>query len=382
MRRLLPLIAGDRRPGGPTTTDGAPHIRDAMSSRRAMNIVLIALMPSLAVGLYSTGLLENAAVLAAGKSAAVPGWRGAVLAALGIPVDPTHIGASLFHGLLYFVPLFLVVATVGRIWEALFAAIRRRDPGDGIMVIALLLTLAMPAAVPLWQAALTMSFAIVMGREIFGGMGRNFLNPALTGLAFLYVTYPASMTSETVWGTVDGFSGATAVSSMPEAGLKAIEWVGTSWMQAFVGIAPGGLGNNSTLACLIGAAILLYTRVASARIMVGVVVGMVGASLALNAMAGEAATYAALTWRWHLVLGSFAFGAVFLATDPVSAAATQTGRWIYAILIGVLVVVIRVANHSHPDGVIFAVLLGNIFAPLIDYIVIQLHIRRRARRHG
>jgi Na+-transporting NADH:ubiquinone oxidoreductase subunit B len=250
------------------------------------------------------------------------------------------------------------------------------------MVIALLFSLSLPPSIPLWQAALGISFAIVVGKEIFGGTGKNFLNPTLTGLAFLYVTYPKEMIGETAWTVIDAFTGATYLQVAAEQGPEAVAWLGNSWVQAFLGLVPGGFGSTSTLAVLLGGAVLVYTRVASARIIAGILVGTVGTALLFNQFGGGGDDYFDLPWYWHLTLGSFAFGTVFLATDPVSAAMTNTGRWIYGLVIGFLVVLIREANTAHPDGMIFAILFGNIFAPLIDHLVIRANIRRRARRSG
>ena len=374
-------IAGLPVAAGYGETRGAPHIRDSMSVRRAMNMVVLALIPCLLIGLYNTGFQANPAIAALG-AAAPPGWRGAALDALGLGADPRDVLSVLVHGALFAVPVFVVALAAGRLWEAVFAALRRRPTGEGGLVVALLFTLSLPPSMPLWQVALGMSFAIVVGREIFGGVGRNFLNPALAGLAFLYAAYPGSMVGETAWAAPDAFTGATAVASLPPAALEAIAWVGSSWMQHFVGLAPGGIGNGSVVACLIGAAVLLRARVASARIMAGVLIGAVATGILFNVSGGDEGRFLALPWHWHLVLGSLAFGAVFLATDPVSAALTDTGRWIYGLLIGVLIIVVRVANTTHPDAVIFAVLLGNIFAPLIDHLVIRANIRRRRRRNG
>jgi Na+-transporting NADH:ubiquinone oxidoreductase subunit B len=246
----------------------------------------------------------------------------------------------------------------------------------------LLFSLSLPPTIPLWQVALGMSFGIVVAKEVFGGTGKNFLNPALAALAFLYATYPKQMVGETAWTVVEGFTGATTMRIVAGGGIEAVHWAGTNWMQSFLGVVPGAFGATSTLACLLGAAVLVATRVASLRIMAGALVGMIVAAVLFNQLVGRALPFGDLSWHWHLTLGSFAFGVVFLATDPVTAAATNLGRWIYGVLIGALVVVIRVANITHPDGVMFAILFGNIVAPLIDYLVMQANIRRRARRGG
>jgi len=363
------------------TTRSAPHVRDASSVERAMRWIVAALVPCLFVAFYNTGYQANVEVALADVGTA-PGWRGRLLEAAGIGTDPADHWAAMIHGALYFLPVLAVTVVVGSLWEGLFARLRHRPAGEGLVVIALLFALSLPPSIPLWQAALGMSFAVVIGREIFGGTGRNFLNPALAGLAFLYVTYPKEMVSETAWTVVDAFTSPTYLTVATQQDAYTIAWLPTTWLQTFVGLVPGAFGTTSVLACLLGAVVLLYRRVASGRIMAGILFGMIGTVLLLNNFAGTGSAFAGLTWYWHLTLGSFAFGTVFLATDPVSAAMTDTGRWIYGLLIGVMIVLIRVANPAHPDGVMFAILLGNIFAPLIDYLVMGANIRRRARRNG
>lgn len=389
VRRAASAISGPAGPGIPgipriapvPVSQIAPHIRDGFSLERAMHWVAVALIPCLFMAFYNTGLQANIDIAVA-KLETAPGWRGALLDTLGIGYDPGDFWATLAHGALYFVPILAVTAIVGRLWEAVFARLRDRPIGEGLMVIALLFALSLPPSVHLWQVALGISFAIVVGKEIFGGTGRNFLNPVLTGLAFLYVTYPRAMINETAWTVVDAFTAPTYLQQAARTVPEAVAWLGTTWMQAFIGLVPGSLGTTSTLACLVGAGILIYKRIASARIMIGVLAGMIAAVLFTNNLGESASAFAGIGWRWHLTLGSFAFGAVFLATDPVSASMTDTGRWIYGLLIGVMIVLIRVGNPSHPDGVMFAILFGNIFAPLIDYLVVRANIRRRARRDG
>ncbi|MDP6707465.1 MAG: NADH:ubiquinone reductase (Na(+)-transporting) subunit B [Alphaproteobacteria bacterium] len=359
----------------------APHIRDGFSLERAMRCVVVALVPCLFMALYNTGLQANIALAVAGSNA-VPDWRLAWLRAMGLGIQPSDFWAAVVHGGLYLVPVLVVTVVVGGLWERLFAHYRRRPLGEGFVVVALLFVLLLPPTIPLWKAALGISFAIVVGKEIFGGTGRNFLNPALVGIAFLYVTYPKDMVVETAWAIPDAFTSATYLQEAADKGVAEIAWLPTAWLKTFLGLVPGGFGTTSTLACLIGAGYLLYTRVASARVMGGVLLGMLLTSLLVNQLDGVGNAYVGLPWFWHLTMGSFAFGAVFLATDPVSAAATNKGRWIYGLLIGFAVVVIRVLNHSHPDGMMFAILLGNIFAPLIDYLVMRANIRRRMRRRG
>ena len=369
-----------RNPSFAVTTT-APHVRDTMSVERAMNYVVVALAPCLFMALFNTGYQANIALAELGAASA-PGWRGAILDALGTGYDPASVWADLWHGALHYLPVLAVSWIAAAFWQHVFARVRGRETAPGLVVVALLFSLSLPPAVPLWQVALGMSFGIVVAREVFGGFGMNFLNPALTGLAFLYATYPKQMVGETAWTVVEGFTGATTLRTAAEGGMAAVNWAGTNWMQAFLGGVPGAFGATSVVACLIGAAILIATRVGSVRVMAGALGGMIAAALAFNLLAGAALPFAELSWPWHLVLGSFAFGVVFLATDPVTAAQTNTGRWIYGLMIGVLVVVIRVSNVAHPDGVMFAILFANLTAPLIDHLVVRANIRRRARNDG
>lgn len=365
--------------GSVEVTRSPPHLRDTMSLTYAMRCVIVALVPCLLVALLNTGHQANLAMMTLGIGS-VPGWRGAVIDGLGIGYDPWSIWANMWHGGLHYLPVLTVAAAIGGLWEWLFARIRGRERTPGLAVIALLFSLSLPPSVPLWQVALGMSFGIVVAKEVFGGTGKNFINPALTGLAFLYVTYPKQMVGEAAWTVVEGFTGATAMNIIEGGALEAATWAGTNWMLSFLGGVPGAFGETSTLACVLGAVYLLARRVASGRIIAGALIGMTATALLFNTFVGDAVPLGNLSWHWHLTLGGFAFGVVFLATDPVTAAATDVGRWVYGILIGALVVVIRVANVTHPDGVMFAILFGNMFAPLIDYIVVWTHIRRRARR--
>ncbi len=237
----------------------------------------------------------------------------------------------------------------------------------------------LPATIPLWQVALGISFGVVIGKEVFGGTGKNFLNPALVGRAFLYFAYPAQISGDAVWTAVDGFSGATALGISAIDGIAGVLGSGLTWMQAFLGQMQGSIGETSLLACLIGALMLVYTGIASWKIIVAVFAGLIVPSV-LAGFADSANPMMSMPWHWHIALGGFAFGAVFMATDPVSAAATETGKWIYGFLIGFLTWVIRVINPAFPEGIMLAILFGNIFAPVIDYFVIRANVRRRIRR--
>jgi Na+-transporting NADH:ubiquinone oxidoreductase subunit B len=238
----------------------------------------------------------------------------------------------------------------------------------------------LPPSTPLWQVALGIIFGVVIGKEVFGGTGKNFLNPALTGRAFLYFAYPAQMSGDAVWTAIDGYSGATPLALGASGGVDAIQSSGYSWMQTFLGVIPGSLGETSTLAILISASFLIFTRIASYRIIFGVFFGMVATSLLFNFIGSDTNPMFSVPWYWHLTMGGFAFGMVFMATDPVSAAMTNKGRWIYGFLIGFMAVMIRVVNPAFPEGIMLAILFGNIFAPLIDHFVVQSNIKRRLKR--
>ena len=264
----------------------------------------------------------------------------------------------------------------------MFAVIRGHEVNEGFFVTSILFTLIVPATIPLWQVALGISFGVVIGKEIFGGTGKNFLNPALTGRAFLFFAYPAEISGDSVWTAVDGFSGATALGIAAAEGVQN-DMLGTvTWMDAFLGNVQGSIGETSTLAILLGGVILLVTRAASWRIITGVFLGMVAMSLLLNVIGSDTNPMFAMPWYWHLVVGGFAFGMIYMATDPVSAAMTNTGKWWYGVLIGVMCVLIRVVNPAFPEGMMLAILFANLIAPLIDWTVGRSNVNRRLARVG
>ncbi|MGF1615598.1 MAG: NADH:ubiquinone reductase (Na(+)-transporting) subunit B [Gammaproteobacteria bacterium] len=360
-------------------TARAPHVRDGIDLKRLMVYVVLAAMPCALWGMYNVGLQANQAMAGLDLISA-DGWRGTLTDAFGIGYDPESLWANVWHGFLYFLPIYVVTMVVGLGWEMLFAAVRNHEVNEGFLVTAMLYTLTLPATTPLWQVALGISFGVVIGKEVFGGTGKNFLNPALTGRAFLYFAYPATQSGDTVWVPVDGYSGATALSLGAVGGEEAIRDAGITWMDAFVGTIQGSFGETSTLAALLGAVFLLYTRIASWRIMLGVLVGMIATAELFNFIGSPTNPMFSLPWYWHLVLGGYAFGLVYMATDPVSAAMTNTGRLIFGILIGVMVVLIRVVNPGFPEGMMLAILFANMFAPLIDHFVVQANVRRRLQR--
>ncbi len=359
----------------------APHVRDALDVKRLMTTVVLAVLPCAILGMYFIGFHTNVALAEVGLDAA-GGWRGSILTTLGIGFDPDSIWACFWHGALYFLPIYFVTMAAGGFWEALFAGVRNHEINEGFLVTSMLFALTLPASTPLWQVALGISFGVVIGKEVFGGTGKNFLNPALTGRAFLYFAYPAQQSGDAVWVPVDGYTGATALARAAEGGLPAVTADGLTWMGAFVGNMQGSIGEMSALACLFGAAVLVYTRIASWRIMLSVLLGMIFTVLLFNFVGRDAHPYLAMPWYWHAVLGGFAFGLVFMATDPISASMTRAGQWVYGILIGLSVAIVRVLNPAYPEGMMLAILVGNVTAPLIDYCVVKINIRRRTRRYG
>jgi Na+-transporting NADH:ubiquinone oxidoreductase subunit B len=363
-----------------TTATGVCHVRDAMDYKRMMMTVVVALIPCTLMAMFNVGLQANSAMQQMGIESA-PGWRGFILDLIGGGYNPGNLWSNVIHGALYFLPAYIVTMAVGGFWEVLFAIVRKHEVNEGLFVTGLLFPLTLPPTIPLWQVAIGISFGVVMAKEIFGGTGMNFLNPALAARAFLFFAYPAQISGDAVWTAVDGFSGATALGVGAIDGLAGITNQMT-WWQAFVGTIQGSMGETSVLAALIGAAILIITGIGSWRIMVSMVAGAVFFSSLLFAIGSPTNPMFGVPPHWHLVLGGFAFGTVFMATDPVSAAFTSKGKWIYGFLIGVVVIMVRVINPAYPEGVMLAILLGNAFAPLIDYYVVKANIKRRAMRHA
>jgi len=360
-------------------TKGITHVRDNLDLKRMMIIVWLATFPAMFYGMYNTGFQANEAII--GGYAALDDWRVAILNMLGVTMGS---GANLFDNLLfgamYFVPIYAVTFIVGGFWEVLFASVRKHEVNEGFFVSSVLFALIVPATIPLWQVALGITFGIVVAKEIFGGTGRNFLNPALAGRAFLFFAYPTNISGDAVWTAVDGFSGATSLSMMSQGGLEVLQ-SNLSWMDAFIGNMQGSIGEVSTLAILIGGAFIVITGIASWRIIGGVMIGMIATSLLFNAIGSDTNHMFQLPWYWHLVMGGFAFGMIFMATDPVSASFTNKGKWMYGVLIGLMVVLIRVVNPAFPEGMMLAILFANLFAPLFDYFVVQGNIKRRLTRN-
>ena len=361
------------------TTRGSPHVRDGIDLKRVMSYVVVATFPVLMLMLWNTGFQANSAMAELGMST-VEGWRGWLMNTIGIAYNPESVFSNMFHGLLYFLPIYLTTLIAGGTFEVIFAAVRNHEVNEGFLVTSMLYTLTLPPSTPLWQVALGIIFGVVIGKEVFGGTGKNFLNPALTGRAFLYFAYPASMSGDAVWTAIDGYTGATPLGLAALGGVEAIKEAGYSWGQTFIGMIPGSLGETSTLAILFGMTFLLITRVASYRIIFGVFLGMFLTTALFNLIGSDTNPMFSMPWYWHMTVGGFAFGMVFMATDPVSAAMTNKGRWIYGLLIGFMAVLIRVVNPAFPEGIMLAILFANIFAPLIDHFVVQANVKRRLQR--
>ena len=367
------------RPSSVTRTTA--HVRDGLDLKRMMITVWMCTFPALFFGMWNIGFQANT-IYAANPDllAAQDGWRMALIAAFA-SFDPGSVWDNMVHGAAYFLPIYLVTFLVGGFWEVLFASIRRHEVNEGFFVTSVLFALICPPSVPLWQVALGISFGVVIGKEVFGGTGKNFLNPALTGRAFLYFAYPAQLSGDGVWTAVDGYTGATPLSLGAAGGLDQIVAGGITWMDAFLGLIHGSMGETSTLAILIGGAVLLVMKIAAWRIVAGVFLGMVGMSLLFNGIGSETNPMFGLPWYWHLVVGGFAFGMIYMATDPLSASMTNTGKWIFGAFVGIMTVLIRVVNPAFPEGIMLAILFANLCAPLIDHFVVSANIKRRLARN-
>ena len=368
-----------------TVTKGASHVRDQLDQKRMMITVVLALLPICLFACWNTGYQ---AALAIGQGAAPDaGWQTWVFEALGLGYDVGSIFSCFFLGFLYFVPVWLTVGIIGGHVEVIFAIIRRHEVTEGFLVSWFLFALTLPATIPLWMVAVGIAFGVIIGKEIFGGVGMNVMNPALTARAFLFFAYPAELSGDAVWVAVentDAFTGASwlAVAADVNQGMAALEAQSGLWMNAFIGVIPGSMGETSALLCLVGAIVLVVTKIGSWRTMAGVIIGTVLMTLALNAIGSERNPMFAMGPHWHMVLGGWAFGMVFMATDPVSSAFTDIGKWIYGFFIGVFVILVRVVNPGYPEGMMLAILFMNMFAPLIDHFVVQANIKRRNKRNA
>jgi Na+-transporting NADH:ubiquinone oxidoreductase subunit B len=361
------------RPADVTKTTA--HVRDGIDLKRMMITVFICTFPAIIYGVYNVGWQANTIMADMGLGA-VGNWRDLFIGSF----DANSIIDNLLHGALYFLPIYLTSFIVGGVWEVLFAMKRGHEVNEGFFVTSILFALICPPDIPLWQVALGISFGVVIAKEVFGGTGKNFLNPALAGRAFLFFAYPAEMSGEAVWTAVDGYTGATALSVVATDGMAALSSQLT-WMDAFFGKMQGSIGETSTLAIFIGGLVLVVMKIASWRIILGVMLGMFLTAGLCNFVGDPVSNpMMAMPWYWHMVVGGFAFGLVFMATDPVSASMTNTGKYWFGALIGFMVVLIRVVNPAFPEGMMLAILFANLFAPLIDHFVVQANIKRRLAR--
>jgi len=359
-------------------TKSTSHVRDGIDLKRIMITVWLCAFPAMFFGMYNVGLQANT-ILAATGATGIDNWHG-ILTSWFAGHDPASIWDNLILGAAYFLPIYATVFIVGGIWEVMFAMVRGHEVNEGFFVTSILFALICPPDLPLWQAALGISFGVVVGKEVFGGTGKNFLNPALVGRAFLFFAYPSEMSGDAVWTAVDGYTGATALSVAAQQGMDAVVSQ-LSWMDAFLGFEQGSIGETSTLAIMIGGIALLVMGIASTRIVLGVLLGTVVTVLIYNWLGAESKNpMFAMPFWWHFVVGGFAFGLFFMATDPVSASMTNAGKWWFGALIGFMVITIRVVNPAYPEGMMLAILFANMFAPTIDYFVVQSNIKRRLAR--
>ncbi len=415
LEKLYPLYeAGDTflfTPG--SVAKGLTHVRDAIDLKRMMTMVVVALVPCVLMAFWNTGYQANLAIgkmVEAGLEPAFD-WHHSLQTMLGLGHNPGSFLDNFVYGAIYFLPVYIVCMTAGGLSEVVFSCIRGHEVNEGFLVTGLLFPLTLPPDIPLWQVAIGIMFGVVIGKEIFGGTGRNFLNPALTARAFLYFAYAGQISGDRVWtaasfvgdGKIDGYSGATALGQLGQlkmsdmakhtpplnSAIDSLQFIQTtvgetsiSWWSSFVGTIPGSMGETSVLACLIGAAILIATGIGSWRIMAGTCIGAIAFSSLLYIVGSETNPMFQIPPWWHLVLGGFAFGTVFMATDPVSASMTETGKWFYGGLIGAMTILIRAINPAFPEGIMLAILFANVFAPLIDYFVVQANIKRRAARYA
>ncbi|MCE8534623.1 RnfABCDGE type electron transport complex subunit D [Ruegeria pomeroyi] len=355
-------------------------MRDANNIHRLLNRFVLASLPCWFIGMWNVGEQISVGMALAGIES-LPGWRYELITGLGLPVDPENILACWLYGFLYFLPLLLAALIVGVFWEVTFAAGRNRPLDEGVVSIAWLFTLILPPTAGFFHVLYGMTAAMVLGKGIFGGTGRYLVSPPILGICVLFLSYTSVLHGPEVWIPLAGYQEPTTLElAILEGGVQALTSVDYSWWLLFFGNQPGPFGVTSALGCLIGAAYLILTGTASWRIMAGSLVGLVVTVSLIQFLASDQNAALSVPWYWHMVLGGWAFGTVFLATDPIAAATTRTGRWVFGILVGVVTVVVRLTNPAYFEGVVFAILLASIFAPLCDHFVVERNIARRRAR--
>jgi len=368
-----------------SVTTGTTHVRDALDLKRMMSMVVAALMPIVFFAMYNTGLQANRAIIAGAQP--LDSWQTRLFEVLGYGFT-TDFWSCFFHGALYFLPVIAVTFAAGGTIEVIFACVRGHEVAEGFFVTGFLVPLILPPTIPLWQVAVGTASGVLLAKEVFGGTGMNILNPALTIRAILFFAYPAAISGDKPWiaanfSNIDGFSGATWLSRASIDGQAALGNLGNDlWWDAFLGFIPGSMGETSAALCLLGALILILSRIGSWRTMAGVAIGSIVMASVLNLIGSDTNAFFGVPFWWHFVLGGWAFGAVFMATDPVSSAFTNLGKWYYGLGIGVLVILIRVVNPAYPEGMMLAILFMNMFAPFIDYFFVQANIKRRLARNA
>ncbi len=365
----------------PTAT--APHVRDANNIGSILNRFVIATLPCWLIGMWNVGEQIAVGMRIAGMDS-LPGWRAGLIGAVGLPLNPENIAACFLHGVLYFLPAFVTALLVGIFWEVVFANKRQRVLDQGVFCFAWLFTLILPPSAGFLHVVYGMTAAMVLGKAIFGGTGRYLVSPPILGICVLFFSYNSVLHGPEVWIPLAGYQEPTTLElAILEGGVPALNAVDYDWWSLFIGNQPGPFGVTSAFGCLIGAIYLIATGTASWRIMAGSAIGLLATVTVIQVAADGASAVFLIPWYWHAVIGGWAFGTVFLATDPTAAAATRTGRWVFGILVGIVTVVVRLTNPSYFEGVVFAILLASVFAPLCDHFVIERNIaRRRARQEG
>jgi len=346
---------------------------------RIHKLQLLSLLPVGIAAVFNVGY-QYLAALALNPDMATDGLRSSIVRGLGASYQDPGFYDLLAAGLAHMVPILLVALITGGVWERIIADQRKRPLESGYLVIALLFTLLLPGAAPFSHVVFGMSFAILVGKGIFGGEGKTFLSPALLAIAIVQISFPSAAGLHPLWHGLAGYGGSEAIALYHRGGEAALASTDINLWSAFIGITPGAMGTTSVFAIALGAGVLLFTRIIAWRLLLAQIIGLVVTATLFNIL-GSGSGASAMPANWHLLLGSFAFGAVYLACDPVASSCTNPGRWIQGLFIGALVVFIRVINPTHPDAVIVVILLASILAPLIDYVVISVNIRARARRH-